>query len=240
MIKGEPPSTPRRFYKQAGLLEDESGFGVALDARALKTPRGTAFRTPTRALAEACAEEWAAQGAHILPASMPVSKLCFVAIDHTPGARAAIAADFAKYGETDLICHRADRPEALIARQQQVWGPVLAWAEAAHGLSLAVVTGIIAAPPAPAALEKLAALALARDDFALTGLAHGAGLAGSALIGLALAEGRLSADEAFAAAALDDLWSMETWGEDSEARARLDRLKGEFQALARYFAALTA
>lgn len=240
MIKGEPSREPRRFYKQASVLEDAAGFGVALDARALKTPSGAPFRAPTRTLAEACAGEWAAQGEHILPASMPLTRLANVALDRTPGARAAIIEEFAKYGETDLLCHRAERPEALIARQAATWDPILDIARARLGAAPPVVAGIVAAEVPDEVFGALRAAASALDDFRLTGLAHGTGLAGSALVALALADGALDAEAAFAAAALDDLWSLEAWGEEAEARARLDRLKGEFEALARYFAALTA
>jgi chaperone required for assembly of F1-ATPase len=80
--------------------------------------------------------------------------------------------------------------------------------------------------------------AAAHDDFALTALSQATGLSGSMLIGFALLQGELSAQQAFEAAALDELWSLERWGEDAEARARLDRMCAEFDALAAFIAAL--
>ena len=154
-VTAPTPDAPRRFYKEARVLEDDAGFGVALDARALKTPAGKPFRAPARALAEACAAEWGAQETHIRPATMPITRLAYVALDRTPNARAAIAVEFAKYGETDLLCHRAERPEGLVAHQDALWGPLLEWAEAAHGIALPVVTGVIAAAPTSGALERL-------------------------------------------------------------------------------------
>ena len=64
-------------------------------------------------------------------------------------------------------------------------------------------------------------------------------LAGSALIGFALLEGRLDAENAFAAAALDDRWNLENWGEDAAACAGLDRQRAEFDALGRFVQALS-
>ena len=45
-------------------------------------------------------------------------------------------------------------------------------------------------------------------------------LTGSALIALALARGRLTADEAWAAAHVDEDWNMEQWGRDDAALER--------------------
>ena len=100
------------------------------------------------------------------------------------------------------------------------------------------VTGVIAARLAPAALDALRARAEQADDFRLTALSQAAGLTGSALIAFALVEGRIDTEQAFAAAALDDLWSLEHWGEDAEARARLDRVRAELAVLGRFLGAL--
>jgi chaperone required for assembly of F1-ATPase len=227
---------PRRFYKEARLSAD--AFGVALDARALKTPGGAVVKLPTRALAEAVAAEWEAQGETLTAWRMPLTRLVNVAIDQTPLKRDALAAHVAKYGETDLLCHRAEAPPALVERQSATWDPILAWAEGALGVRLPVVVGVIAADVPVAELEKLRAAAAALDDFRLTGLAHAVGVAGSVLIGFALLHGRLDGEAAFAAAAHDELWSLEKWGEDDEARRRVERMRDELKSLARYFTLL--
>lgn len=227
----------RRFYKEAGVMEDAEGFGVVLDGRGLKTQSGANFRTPTRPLAQACAKEWAAQDKHILPHTMPMTRFANVAIDVTRQRRADTVDFVIGYIGTDLCCYRAESPAALAARQAHAWDPILAWAQETHGLAPKVVTGILAAEEGEAP-ARLKAHAETLDDFALTGLAHATGMAGSAVIGLALAAGRLDAASAFEAAALDDLWSLESWGEDAEARARLDRLKADFETAARFFTLL--
>lgn len=211
---------------------------MRLDKRTLKTPSGKPLHLPTPALAEAIAGEWDAQGEHIVPASMPVTQLAFAAIDWTPQSRPQLIEYVAKYGETDLLCHRADAPPPLVARQSEAWDALLNWARDAHSIQLPVVAGVIAAPRDEASLARIRDHAEALDDFRLTALAQAAGLAGSAIIALALLQGRLDAEAAFHAAALDELWSLENWGEDAEARARLDRQRGEFAALARFVAAL--
>ena len=236
--KSDAPALPRRFYKSATVAERDGGFGVALDARTLRTPGGGVFVGPTRALAQLCADEWAAQGEHIVPATMPASQMAFATLDWTAKNRDQICDYVAKFGETDLCCHRAEAPVELAARQAKLWDPLVAWGAEELGAALPVVEGIVAADVSAEALAKLRARADALDDFALTGLAQATGLSGSALIGFAIALGAHDAARAFEAAALDNLWSLERWGEDQEARARLDRQRAEFDAIERYLAAL--
>ncbi|MGH6950704.1 MAG: ATP12 family protein [Vitreimonas sp.] len=231
-------SAARRFYKSAAAVEAEGGFGVALDERRLRTPGGAHFVAPTRALAEACAAEWGAQGEHIVPASMPITQLAFAAIDWTAQSREQRAEYVVSYAHTDLCCHRAEAPVELVARQASAWDPLVGWGAETLGAQLPVVTGVIAADVAPAALAALRKAAAGLDDFRLTALSQAAGLTGSALIGFALVEGKIEARQAFAAAALDDLWGLEHWGEDAEARARLERVRAELDVLGRFIGAL--
>ncbi|MFT3726602.1 MAG: ATP12 family protein [Terricaulis sp.] len=234
----DAPEPAKRFYKDAIVQARDSGFTVLLDTRALKTPGGAPFLTPTHKLANACAAEWAAQGTHILPARMPITQLAFAALDWTAKDRASRVNYVAGYGETDLCCHRADSPEALVARQARAWDPLIAFGRRELGVDLPMVTGIVAARVALEALQQLRDHADALDDFRLTALSQATGLSGSVLIAFALLRGGWSAAEAFNAAALDDLWSLERWGEDAEARTRLDRMHAEFDALAAFIAAL--
>ena len=236
--KPEPERTARKFYKTADVKPAAGAFIVTLDGRALRTPAKAPFTTPTSALAEACAAEWNAQIDFIRTPTMPLTRLVNVALDFTPMRRAEVAASVAKYAQTDLISHRADHPASLIARQRAIWDPLLVWADDTIRARLETGAGVLAHAQPPAALEAFEQAAAALDDFRLTGLAHAVGLAGSAVIGLALTHNAIDAEAAFAASALDELYQLETWGDDAEARARLASLHAEFQALQTYFAAL--
>ena len=236
--KSDAPALPRRFYKAVSIVPRDGGYGVALDERTLRTPGGAVFVAPTRALAQLCADEWAAQDEYVVPASMPASQMAFAALDWTTKNRDHICAYIAKFGETDLCCHRADSPVELSARQAQLWDPLVNWGASELGASLPVVQGILAAAVDAEAIEALRRKAASLDDFRLTGLSQAVGLAGSALIGFALTFGAYDAGRAFEAAALDNHWSLEKWGEDQEARARLERQRAEFDAIERYLEAL--
>jgi chaperone required for assembly of F1-ATPase len=59
-------------------------------------------------------------------------------------------------------------------------------------------------------------------------------ISGSALLVLALVEKRIGADEAFAAASVDELWSDEKWGADDEARTMRAARGAAFAAAHRF------
>lgn len=224
-------SLARRFYQHAAATPEQ---GVALDERTLRTPGGAIFTAPTATLAQAIAAEWEAQGEQIVPASMPLTQLAFAALDWTPKSRDKLADYVAAYAETDLLCHRAESPADLAERQAAAWDGLLDWCAATIGAHLPVVTGVLAAAGHEGEVAKVRAAAAAQDDFRLTALAQATGLAGSAVIALALLYGAVTPEAAFEAAALDDLWGQERWGADAEARARLDSQRAEFDNIARF------
>jgi len=62
--------------------------------------------------------------------------------------------------------------------------------------------------------------AIPDDPWPLGALHAATTLMGSALLALALAHGKLSADEAWQAAHVDEDWNMEEWGRDAMALER--------------------
>ena len=71
------------------------------------------------------------------------------------------------------------------------------------------------------------------DAFSLAALHVMTTLTGSALLALAVALKRLTPDEAWAAAHVDEDWQISQWGDDAEAAARRARRRQEFEAAAR-------
>ena len=224
----------RRFYKQANVEAADGGFALLLDGRGVKTPARQALTVPTRALADAIAAEWEAQGETIDPRSMPLTGLANAAIDRVAPDREAFAEGLAAYGESDLLCYRAEGPDRLVARQTELWDPILAWARHRYDVELKVATGILHHAQPAAAVERLGRAVQARDAFELAGLAPLVTVSGSLVIALALAECALPLDDAWAAAALDDHWQAEKWGQDSEAALALANRRKDFEAAARF------
>jgi chaperone required for assembly of F1-ATPase len=234
---------PRRFYKAVGTGASKTGaakdgFGVLLDGRAVRTPAGLALTAPTEALARMLADEWDAQGEHIVMASMPAVRLAFTALDRVAGAREAVCAEAARYAGSDMLCYFADGPTALVERQLQAWGSVLDWAEQALGLTLIRTVGVAPVEQPAASLLRAARLAEQLDDFALAGLVHGAALFGSAVLAFALQRGQLSGEAAFELSRLDEAFQAEFWGVDDEAARRTEAMRAEAAMLEAWFGAL--
>ena len=106
------------------------------------------------------------------------------------------------------------------------------WADAALGARFLVTDGVVHIAQ-PSAARAAAAAAIPRDAWRLGSVHAATTLTGSPLIALALAKERLSADEAWAAAHVDEDWNIAQWGEDEEAMARRAFRFAEFQAAAK-------
>lgn len=227
----------RRFYKEAASAPAAGGgFCLLLDGRPVRTPAKALLTVPGAALAEAVAEEWRAQGETVDPRSMPLTGLANAAVDRVAPDREAFAAALARYGESDLLCYRAEGPERLVARQAEHWDPILAWARRRCDIEFEVTHGIIHHLQPPETVSRIARAVAARDAFALAGLSPLVTVSGSVLIALALDEGALDPEQAWAAASLDDQWQLDEWGEDREARIALDNRRRDFAAGARFLA----
>ena len=223
----------RRFWKDAEVVED-SGFGIALDGRRVKTPARADLAVPTRALAEAMAGEWREAGEAIDPRVMPLTGLANAAIDRVEPDQEEFAAGLAKYGEADLFCYRAESPTALAERQEQAWGPLLAWARRRYDVDFCVTAGAIHVPQPQATVERLAHAVAALDPFRLAGLWPLVTIGGSLVAALAVAEEAITADGAWEAVSVDERWQLEQWGADAEAEAALANRRRDFLAAARF------
>ncbi len=225
----------KRFYAEATVGE---GNIVLLDGRPVKTPGRAPLALPDARLAAAIADEWNEQGETIDPRAMPLTGLANAAIDRIAPAKDAFAQGIAAYGEGDLLCYRADAPDTLVARQAELWDPILDWARSRYGVAFEVTTGITHRPQPPETVERLAAAVHARGPFELAGLSPLVTISGSLAIALALAEGGIGLDQAWAAAALDEHWQAEQWGEDEEAAKALAGRRRDFAAAARFLSLL--
>jgi chaperone required for assembly of F1-ATPase len=223
----------RRFYKTVSVTDD---FGIALDGRPVKTPAKAALRLPTRALAEAVAAEWEVQGDRIDAASMVLTKLANTAIDRVAVHREAIVKDVVDYANSDLVCYRADRPEALVRRQAEAWNPVLDWALTALDAPFEAIVGVVHKAQVPQALHAHEAAVCALNDFELAALHSIMTMTGSALIAMMLARDAISPKAAWLAAHVDENFQIEQWGQDEEARIRRAARHAEFTACCRFMA----
>jgi chaperone required for assembly of F1-ATPase len=239
---GQPPRDPRessrasartplrqRFYKEVGVAEAEGGFGITLDGKPIRTPSARQVVIPARALADAVAAEWAAQGEAIDPVTMPLTRIANSVVEGVVDRVALVTDDLAKYIETDLLFYRAGHPEGLVAREAAHWDPVLFWAAEALGAHFILSEGIMHVKQPDEAL-RAARAALPGDAWSVAALHIVTTLTGSALLALALAQGVRDAGQVWAAAHVDEDWNTDQWGVDEEAAARRATRLRDFEA----------
>lgn len=231
-----------RFYKMASAVETEGGFAVALDGKPIRTPGKNALVAPNRALADAMAAEWNAQGEAIDPMSMPLTRLANSAIDGVAGNTEAVLEDVARYFGSDLLFYRAGFPEELIARQARHWDPVLRWAADDLGAHFILTEGVMHVSQPDAAVAAARAR-LPKDTpnnaWPVAALHIATTITGSALLALALHEGVLDRQQVWAAAHVDEDWNREKWGGDDEVEARRAARLRDFEAAALVLKALS-
>jgi chaperone required for assembly of F1-ATPase len=244
---GREPKRPamKRFYKTVSVAAAETSADageqehrILLDGRPMRTPAKRVLAVPSRALAEAVAIEWDAQREQIDPTAMPLTRLVNSTLDGVRGREDDVRAEIAKYAASDLVCYRAGEPEGLVRRQAEMWDPVLAWSREALGAELRVAEGLMPAEQPESAQAAVARELATKNAFALAALHVMTTLTGSALLALAHAKGRLTAEAAWTAAHVDEDWQIAKWGEDAEAAARRQRRWAEMQAASRLLALL--
>lgn len=218
----------KRFYQHVTVDPVGNGFEIRLDGRPVRTPARAALALPSRALADAVAQEWHDQGDVVDAATMAFTGLANAAIDHVVPNREKFAADIADYGGTDQLCYRANGPDALVARQAAAWDPLLDWASIRYDIGFVTTQGIIHVAQPQETLERLRAAVMALDAFTLVGLSRMVTLSGSLVCGLAVLDGAFDAETVWAASEIDEAWQVEQWGEDAEAAARSSHRAAEF------------
>jgi chaperone required for assembly of F1-ATPase len=228
----------KRFYSEAATAPCADGIALLLDGRPVKTPARNPLAVPTEPLAEAIAAEWKAQGEKIDPRAMPLTGLANAAIDRAAPDPPAFARPLAAYGGTDLLCYRAEGPGPLVRRQAELWDPLLAWARRRFDVDFEMVRGVIPRPQPALTVDRLARAVAALDPFRLAALSPLVTISGSLVVALALVEGEIGLEEAWAAATLDEAWQAEQWGQDPLAAAALDARRREFEAAWRFLTLL--
>jgi len=233
---GMKPALPKRFYEDAGVEEKDGLFLLVLDGRTAKTPGKQPLAVPSRGLAEAMAEEWAAQGSEIDPSTMPITRIVNSTIDGVAARWAEVVDDLVRYAGSDLIYYRASDPERLVRSQDEAWSPVLDWAREIHGARFTLAEGVMHVEQPQEALAAIRRVVeKVESPFALAALHVMTTLSGSVLIALAHAAELLDAEQAWAAAHVDELFQESVWGEDYEAMQRRSRREADFRAASQVY-----
>jgi len=226
----------KRFWTTTATEEvPGGGFTITLDGKPVKTPAKALFVVPTVGLAKAAAEEWDAQSGKIDPGTMPVTRGANSAIDKVTPQHAEVVALLAAYGDSDLLSYRAAGPEGLMAEQIAQWDPLLDWLDATYGVRLNTGEGVMHVAQDAAGQSTLHRALAELTPFELAAVHDLVSLSGSLVIALAVMQGHLEVERAWAISRVDEEWQIREWGEDEEARALEQKKKQAFLEAATFF-----
>lgn len=225
----------KRFWQQASAVAEGDGFAVHLDGRAIRTPAKAALLLPTLRMADAIVAEWEAQEGVINPLTMPMTRSANAAIDKVGSQHGEVAELIAAYGDTDLLCYRAETPQELVNRQRAAWDPPLEWAAATLGARLAPRPGVVHVPQSPDALAALSARVQGMTPFQLAAFHDLVSLSGSLVLGFAAAQGWRDADDIWLRSRVDEQWQQEKWGADADEEVLVRARKDAFLHAKRFY-----
>ena len=220
---------PKRFYKDVAAGPVDGGFVVTLDGRPVRTPgKKLAVVVPAAAIATAMAEEWAAQGEFIDPATMPMVRLVNSAVESGEEMIPAFREEVIKFAGSDLLLYRAETPRELVSEQELLWDNALTVLARHFGISFQPTMGIIhQAQPKPT-LDRLAEVLVGENLLVMTALVSITGLTGSGLLAIGLWNKLFSPDQVWKAAHVDEDYQIAQWGQDEEAADRRAKRRVEF------------
>jgi chaperone required for assembly of F1-ATPase len=228
----------KRFWDSASVQWAENGHAILLDGKPMRLPSGLPLIIGPARLARAIAEEWqqagSAKGGEMSFKDTPLTRLAGTALERIAPDPAPTIDAIARYGETDLLCYRAETPQKFVQRQHQLWQPWLDWVALAHDAPLRIATGVGYVKQHHDTIAALRRAVAALDIDALAGLGIAVPALGSLVLGLALVAGELDAEAAFRLGALDELFQAEQWGDDYEAVDRRASMLADVELAARY------
>lgn len=230
---------PKRFYTNVIVQPLEGGFAVGLDGRVPRTPGMKHVVVPSQALAAEMASEWGAQGEFIDPETMPLVRLVNSGVEAGEESKPALRDEIVKYAGNDLLLYRADTPESLVQRQEQVWDEVLVKLARHFDVAFQPTVGILHQAQPQATLARLARALADEPLLPLTAMNSIMSITGSGLLAIAARHGLATPEEVWVAAHVDEDHQIGLWGEVEEITTRRAKRRSEFDAAVRVLELLT-
>jgi len=228
----------KRFWNTAAVNPTGAGYEILLDGKTMRLPSGVPLVVTVPGLAMAIAAEWQAagggKGGEMTFKDTPLTRLAGTAIERIAPDPGPTIDAIARYGETDLLCYRAETPQELVQRQHLLWAPWLDWAALTLDAPLRVTAGIGYVKQHHDCVGALRRAVASQTPDALAALGIAVPALGSLVLGLALAAGEMDGETAHTLGALDELFQAEQWGEDYEAADRRAAIGADIALAERY------
>lgn len=211
---------PKRFYEHVTVIKTDGQFGIALDERPLKTPGKNPLSFNHEVFAERLAQEFDAQEKEINPATMPFYRLANTAFDGVATDMQAVREDIIRFSGSDLLCYRAEGPQPLLDLQSKFWDEPLDWIAGLIGSRFVLAEGVMHVSQPKAATAGFGVLVgQFNDPLGVSAFHVMTTLTGSSILALAVMNAKMSPQQAWAAAHVDEDWNIAHWGEDPYAQA---------------------
>lgn len=209
-----------RFYKEVSLVEEEGNYFILLDGKNAKSRLGNPLAVQSKELASRLASEWEQQEERIDFMLMPMTRLQMGVMDMEVSVRQEWIDEVVSYLASDLLCYRAEGPDALIKAQKESWDPFLSHVENKLGLKLSVTSGILNVEQPATSLERAHTILNEVENTELFCVRRITDLTGSAVLAFSILARWEKSGEVIQAAHLDETWQSEQWGYDKEAQER--------------------
>lgn len=124
--------------------------------------------------------------------------------------------------------------EKVFAEQKELWLPILTWiGEMLHG-DIKTTTSLDEPIENRKYSSALKEVIQELNETQFVAFYLSASLLRSILLALALVKGRLSADDAFEAAFVEEIWQAKIWGIDEEAEKRRQAIHSELKEIEKF------
>ena len=125
-----------KYWKSVRKEEQSKNlFLIYLDEVCLKSDKGHKLKLSEQ-LANEVVREWSAGGKLGAIKNSFFTKFCFAATDTTEKDREEVLTRLVEYGNCDPICYIASEPEKLHLKQENLYSPLIDWAEKFFSIKL--------------------------------------------------------------------------------------------------------
>ncbi len=138
-----------------------------------------------------------------------------------------------QFASTDSLLFWGNNEE-LVKKQEQLWRPVLSWANEEINAKYVTTKGLDVPEQDEYSINNLKNFMENLSDKELAAFYLAAVNMKSELLAAALVKGHINAEQAFNAANLEELWQAEHWGKESASEQKRQDLKKELHDIEQF------